>query len=478
MTPRAPDLLGLVWTAAFGISAGVVLEGASLVAPLGLFVGTGLTLLRRRGAAAYVGMVALAFFAGHVVSEADQGRRDVIASLAHDVPRCSMDAVVSEHAGGLGTLLRVDRLACGQTLIEQAGTVIVDEIESPAGTEVAAEGWILPFTSDDFDRARERTGAGAAFHPIEWEVVRGPRGLLRLADTFRRSLARSSDGLEERRAGLLRGLTIGDTSGIDETTEWQFRRTGLAHLVAVSGSNVAIVLACAGMFVARARPAFRVAGCAAVLGFYVLVVGPEPSVLRAAAMGGVALGGILWGRRAEPLQALGLAIVVLVALRPTLVTSVGLHLSAAATLGIVLWARSLADRMSVMVPIPIAYALAATLSAQIAVAPILIVVFGEVSVVAPLANLLAAAAVPPATLLGLSGAGLGLLSPALGTWAGTAAGPFAGWIVTVAEWLSRPSWAAVECPSWIGWALALPVCLAAARSIVQASGPPAVTGLD
>ena len=470
--------MGLVWAAATSLAAGTLLDGVTPVALIALAGAAVSLLVRRAGVVVYVGMVSVAFVGGQMVADVEREKRVVIGSLAHDVPHCSVEAIVAEQAGGLGTLLRVDRLVCGERTVEEAGTVVTDEIERSPGTIVTAEGWILPFTEEGFDRARARTGAAAVFHARSLDVVGEPRGLLRAAAAFRESLVRSVEGLEPRRAGLLRGLTIGDTSGIDEATEWQFRRTGLAHLVAVSGSNVAIVLACAAMFVGRARPAFRVAACGGVLFFYVLVVGPEPSVMRAAGMGAVALAGIFLGRRAEPLQALGVAIVVLVALRPTLVTSVGLHLSAAATVGIVLWARPLAERMRALVPVPVAYALGVTIAAQIAVAPILIVVFGEVSLVAPLANLLAAPAVPPATVLGLCGALLGSVSAPVGGWVGMAAGPFAGWIVGVAEWLSRPSWAAVECPSWIGWAVAVPVCLAAARSILGLARPPAVIGLE
>ncbi len=249
--------------------------------------------------------------------------------------------------------------------------------------------------------------------------------------------------------------------------EVQFRRTGLAHLVAVSGSNVALVIAGAALLVRRGSPATRTVACGVVLCLYVLVVGPEPSVLRAAAMGGVALAGILAGRRPEPVQALGVALIVLVAFRPGLVSAVGLQLSAAATLGIVLWARPLADRLTGAVPALVAYPLATTVAAQLAVAPIMVIVFGEVSLVAPLANLLAAPAVAPATILGLMGGAFGLVSSLVGAWLAAAAAPFAAWIVAVADWLARPSWAAVECPSWIGWVLAAPVAAVAVRSATR-----------
>lgn len=428
-------------------------------------------LLVRRSPAVYAGVVALSALAGHVVAQAERAENAPLVALAEDVPSCSLVAIVAEHAGGLGTLLRVERLVCG-TAIFAAGELIAQDIEHDPGSEIVADGWVVPLTDDVFDRARSRAGAAAAFHARDLAVVRRPTGLLALAASFRDALGRSTEHLEPRSAALLRGLTIGDTSGIDEESERQFRRTGLAHLVAVSGSNVAIVVAGATVLVRRTRPVLRVAFCGTTLCLYVLVVGPDPSVLRAAAMGGIALAGILYGRRAEPIQALGVALIVLLCFRPALVSSVGLHLSAAATLGIVLWARSLAERLSGILPGVVAYVLGTTLAAQIAVAPIIVIVFGEVSLVAPLANLLAAAAVAPATVLGLAGGLVGLVSPRVASWFAGAAEPFARWIVEVAERLARPSWAAAECPAWIGWAVAVPVVIAAAHSLAGLRADP------
>lgn len=474
MGSRASALLALVWTAALSLATGVLVR-PSLIAFPWLVIALGALFLRRRGIAVYAGLIALGLVAGHAVSSADRDERALIERLGESVPRCSVAATVAERAGGLGTLLRIDRMQCDDRTFVEPGVVITDELEHDPGTRLRGEGWLIPFTDDSFDQARKRAGAGAAFHASELVRLARPPGVLGFASRFRTSLADSTEHLEVRTGALLRGLTIGDTSEIDPTMEEQFRRTGLSHLVAVSGSNVAVVVAAASLFVRRARPAVRTVCCGLVLAFYVLVVGPEPSVLRAAAMGGVALAGILWGRRSEPLQALGVALVILLALRPHLVTSVGLGLSAAATLGIVLWARPLMARFRSVLPAPVALVLAATIAAQIAVAPLLIGVFEQVSLVAPLANVLAAVAVAPATILGLAAGCLGLVSPALGSWTAALAAPFAAWIVRIAAWLATPGWASAACPSWVGWALAAPVVLVAVRSATHSySGVPAL----
>jgi competence protein ComEC len=198
---------------------------------------------------------------------------------------------------------------------------------------------------------------------------------------------------------------------------------------------------------------------------FVLVVGPEPSVLRAAAMGSLALVALVTGRTTEPLAALGVATAAVIVLRPEMVHSAGLHLSVAATAGIILFSPSLTVRLAKL-PRPVAVVLAATLAAQLAVAPVIIGTFGEVSLVAPVANLVAAPAVPPATILSLGAALLQRVWPPLGRTAMAAAEPFAAWILWVADTTGAVPYAAIGAPRVAAFLVALPVgwfTVAAAR---------------
>jgi competence protein ComEC len=269
---------------------------------------------------------------------------------------------------------------------------------------------------------------------------------------------------------LLRGLTVGDTGDLDAGTVDSLRRSGLSHLVAVSGSNVAIVLAAAAAVGARLGRRLSLGASLAALVVFVAVVGPEPSVLRAALMGALGLFALLYGRRAEPLHALPLALILVLVLRPAMLFSVGLHLSAAATAGIVLWARPIADRVRVLSR-PVATIAAATLAAQAAVAPILAAVFGEFSVVAPIANVLAVPVVPPATILGLSAAALGAIDPALGAIPARLAEPLAGWILAVGERLGSLEWASVTVSRSVGVLLGVPVGVAALVAAGRRAAP-------
>jgi competence protein ComEC len=204
------------------------------------------------------------------------------------------------------------------------------------------------------------------------------------------------------------------------------------------------------------------------IGLFVLVVGPQPSVLRAAVMGAVMVAALGRGQRTEPLAVLASALIIVIAFRPGLVLSVGLQLSAAATCGIVLWTKPLERAMK---PLPRAFALplAVTIAAQAAVAPILIATFGQLSVVSPLANLVAFPAVAPPTVLGLCA---GVVSPVNGNVArllATLAGPFAGWIAWVGTSLGGASGAAVDLPRMAAWVAGVPVVAAAVAAAPRAN---------
>jgi competence protein ComEC len=413
---------------------------------------------RRRAVISLIGIAGTAASCGVLVT-APRTIPTPAEFLAPHVPHCELTGRLLEHAGGLGSLVSADLVSCdGFSPGRSAGVVVVEPTEIDPGAIVNATGWILPLQEGDpFDEARRRLGAQSAFHIEAIDVREPPRGLHGVAAAVRRGLDRSAHRMDAERAGLLAGLTTGDTTGLGGDTEELLRRAGLSHLVAVSGSNVAIVVGTAALLAAGLALPARLTVCALALGLFVLVVGPEPSVLRAAAMGAIGLLALTVGRRTEPLHALGLALVVVLTLRPGLAGSVGLHLSTAATAGIVLFAGPLARRLS-RVPRFVALVLGATLAAQFAVAPVLVGTFGELSLVAPLANLLAIPAVAPATVLGLAAAVGGALVPPLGWLCARIAEPFVAWVLAVGRTTGGWSWASIEVPrawAWPLWALVI-----------------------
>ena len=245
----------------------------------------------------------------------------------------------------------------------------------------------------------------------------------RAAGVLRAGLQRACEPLPDAPGGLLPGLVVGDTSRLDPALEEDFRATGMTHLNAVSGANVAIVLGVVLFAVrwARAGPVVTAVVCAVALVGFVILARPSPSVVRAAAMGAIGLIGLAAGRPRAALPALAAGVTVLVVADPELAGDAGFVLSVLATSGLLLlaprWRDALVRRGW---PAPAAEALAVPAAAQVACGPVVAGLSGAVSLVAIPANLLAVPAIAPATLLGIAAA---VLSP---VWPGGA--EFAAWL--------------------------------------------------
>jgi competence protein ComEC len=236
--------------------------------------------------------------------------------------------------------------------------------------------------------------------------------------------------------GLLPGLVVGDTQAMDPVLVEDFRRAGLAHLTAVSGANVAIVLAGVLAPLRRRVVDRRVQALVAVVALagFVVLARPSASVVRAAAMGAVTLLALATGRSRAALPALGAAVVVLLLLDPGLARDAGFALSVAATAAIVLlapgWSRRLRGRGW---PPVLADAVAVAAAAGLATAPLVAGLSGLVSPVSLPANLFAAPAVAPATVLGLLAAVTVPVVPPLGEALVWLAGWPVRWLVVVAQ---------------------------------------------
>jgi competence protein ComEC len=215
--------------------------------------------------------------------------------------------------------------------------------------------------------------------------------------------------------------------------EEDFRASGLSHLTAVSGQNLVMFLApilgLAGL-VGMGRRARFVIGMAAV-GFFVLLTGAEPSVLRAAAMSGLTLLGVFLGRPRSPPAILGGAALALLVHDPTLVHAIGFQLSVAATVGMAILAQPLAERLATL-PRPVALAAGTTLAAQAGVMPVLLFYFRVLPIVSIPANLVAFPAVGPGMLLGLSSGALAMMWRPLGA----VLAAFARLPIEYLEWIS------------------------------------------
>lgn len=240
----------------------------------------------------------------------------------------------------------------------------------------------------------------------------------------------------EHESALLPALVDGDDAELDEALADDFRVTGLTHLTAVSGTNLTIVvgaLLLLGRWLGVRGRWMWLLGACGVVGF-VLLARTEPSVVRAAAMGSVALVGMGSNGLSRGVRCLGVAVLGLLLVDPWLATTVGFALSVLATAGILLLAPRWRDALQRWLPRWISEAVAVPLAAQVACTPLVAGVSGQVSLVAVLANLLVGPAVAPATVLGLLGGLAGLAWPLLGELVAWPGAWCVRWIVEVAQW--------------------------------------------
>ncbi|MCA2217873.1 ComEC/Rec2 family competence protein [Jidongwangia harbinensis] len=297
----------------------------------------------------------------------------------------------------------------------------------------------------------------------------------RAAGSLRAGLQRACEPLPDAAGGLLPGLVVGDTSRLDPALEEDFRATGMTHLNAVSGANVAIVLGVVLFAVRRARagPVLTALVCALALAGFVILARPSPSVVRAAAMGAIGLLGLAAGRPRAALPALAAGVVVLVVVDPELAGDAGFALSVLATSGLLLLAPRWRDGLRRRGwPAGAAEALAVPAAAQVACGPVVAGLSGSVSLVAVPANLLAVPAIAPATLLGVAAAGLSPVWPGGAEFAAWLGHWPARWLVLVATTGARVPAGAVPWPGGVAGAVLLGVItvallVAARRPVVR-----------
>jgi len=254
-------------------------------------------------------------------------------------------------------------------------------------------------------------------------ILDGPEAIATAAEVVRSRFAAATEGLPSDARGLLPGLVIGDTSRTPEDLDEAMLVTGMTHLSAVSGSIVAIVLAAALGLAAflGLRRRWRPPVAAVLLILFVVLVRPEPSVVRAAAMGAVGLVGLGTSRRRAGIPALSVAVLTLLVWDPWLARSAGFSLSTLATLGLLLFAGPWGAAVGRLLPTRIRSwgpALAVPVAAQLMCAPVVVLLQSSVSVVGVVANLLAAPFVAPATVLGVATALVSVVSTTVAGWIG------------------------------------------------------------
>lgn len=274
---------------------------------------------------------------------------------------------------------------------------------------------------------------------------------------------------------LLPGLAIGDTTAVSDGLDADMKSSALSHLTAVSGANCAIVVGLVlgiGALARWPRPV-RVGVALATLGGFVVLVTPEPSVVRAAVMAAVVLLALVSGRPARGLPVLGIAVLGIVVLDPWIAREYGFVLSVLATASLLVLAGPLAALLGRWLPAPLALAVAVPLAAQLACQPVLILLAPEVPLSGVLANMLAAPAAPVATIVGMIACLLAPIMPPLAVLVAGVAWVPAAWIAGVARVCSQLPGALLPWPEGAFGALLLAALTVAA---LVAAGLPAPLG--
>ena len=384
---------GSAWVVLLGGAAGVVAAGVVRSPQLRML----LAVLAFALFGAAVMQRALHGLARSPLSTAIDQRADarVVVTLVDDPDAARFDA---------RALVRLDDR---RVLVTASGDVAGHLRLLSAGESAVLRGWFAPL--EGFDERWTWKHAVSEFHAIDLVGVAPARApLARIANRARALVLSGSEHLAPTERALLAGFLLGDTRGVPDALTEQFRAAGLTHLTAVSGENVAFVLALFAPVLRRLGLRGRVVAAVAVLVCFGAMTRWEPSVLRAIAMAVVALVAGSLGRPIVGLRVLVLAATALLLADPFLLYQVGFLLSCTASLGIAVLAQPITSRLRG--PRWMREVLGVTAAAQVGVAPVLIPVFGSMPLVALPANLVAVPLAAPLTIWGLAAGVVGGLA--------------------------------------------------------------------
>ncbi len=334
----------------------------------------------------------------------------------------------------------------GRIAVETRLPVAIDE-----GSVVAVGGRVrepAPWESSQI----ERRGAALVVAADSIEATGAARGGLRgaLDDVRRRAETALERGTHPPAAALLRGFVLGQDDLIPEEVRDDFRRSGLAHVLAVSGQNVMLLAILATPLLALAGVPLRsrLLAIALIIAIYVPVAGGGASIQRAGVMGVAGVVAALASRPSARWYALGLAAAVTLAIDPRATNDIGWQLSFCAVAGLLVLSQPLIRilaRDSAGLRRALAEGASMTLAATLATAPLAAHHFGTVSLTAIPANLLALPAIAPAMWLGMLSGAVGQVPGAPVeplTWLGGLCAAFIGWVARALG----PEWAQLDVP--------------------------------
>jgi len=255
-----------------------------------------------------------------------------------------------------------------------------------------------------------------------------------------------NSSMPEKESYIMAGMLIGYTDKMPEELEEDFRRAGLSHIMAVSGANIAFLLAPFLWLLKKAglNPRWSSALAFPCMLFYVYATGMEASVVRAAIMAGITLTGMLLWRKADIYCSLAASAIIILFYNSFMLFDLGFILSFAATLSLVIFYKPMFSRMPEKMPKIIRDTTAGTISAQLGVIPIIAYCFNTISIISVFSNLLIVPLTGIITVLGAVIVVLGnILFPAA-RLLGTVLGAMIDLMMMITEKMAAIPWAEIN----------------------------------
>ena len=296
------------------------------------------------------------------------------------------------------------------------------------------------------------------FQNIPYSLAVENYSVLKKASIFNKSINKVrenfltvSNNVSGNAKQLLPGLILGDTRNQTLALSQDMKNSGLTHLTAVSGGNIAILLLVIIWLSQKLKFTFKyqITIGLITLVLFAFLVRAEPSVIRASTMGAISLLGLFSGTRRHGISALAITVCIALLIDPYLSSSWGFSLSVFATAGLLLFTRSFVDsitRIFPRIPESLAVLIAVALSAQLSTASLIAAFSGQITLMSIPANLLAAPAIPFVTILGYLTLLFSNLFMPLAKLFGYAAAFFANWIGFLAHFFASQDSSVIRVP--------------------------------
>lgn len=303
----------------------------------------------------------------------------------------------------------------------------------------------------DYRMYLAQKGVGATLFAYPYAIRKGEEAkgnfLVRTGLNIRKRIVDVIEkSLPEQQAGLLNGMLIGYREGLSEEVRIAFSDAGLMHIMAVSGANVAFMIAPISLLLKLLGIRRKAANLMimAFLALFVCVTGFEPSVLRAVFMACVVLVSALIYRDPDVFSSIAVSCIIMLTINPAMLFNIGFQLSYAATVGLVMLYPNISRMMKHrFIPKTVSGVLGATLAAQAGVLPVTMIHFNRVSLISVLPNILAAPLLEMITVLGAIMALVGQFSVFLSRLIGYLNNIFLTAVLYIAKWSASVPYATV-----------------------------------